>query len=350
MIIRRQFLGSLGTFCAVHGLAIPNFSRTRHPATPQRLNWSSKVISMEPHAGQRRAAVVTDLSLQPNGQQLAIVGDDHFICIYDLAAGQFVRNLKQHTDWVRCSRYSPDGKTLVTAGNDRQLAFWDASDFASAPTLRRHQDAIIGIDFTPDSTKLATVGFDNLIRIYDVASRTLLRKMTCSSNDNHAVAFSNDHQWVAAGGRNGSIQVWEVDSGKLVSEFRCHRRRIRSLVFNERGEILSCGDDQVVNITQPASGKQAGALPRQTAKIFDFAVLDGGLLATAGTDNQVNLWRLSDNEFVGFLKGHTGTVSCLDADRNKIVSGSFDTQVRVWQIKQDFIAALPGMEPAKIAR
>ena len=73
-------------------------------------------------------------------------------------------------------------------------------------------------------------------------------------------------------------------------------------------------------------------------------------LASGLNDKTVKIWDVAAARCMATLQGHTGTVSCLDADRNKIVSGSFDTQVRVWQIKQDFIAALPGMEPAKIAR
>ena len=345
MIRRRQFLGSMA-FWATAGTALPCLSASVLAQPLERLNWTSDVINMEPHDSGNRAPVVTDISLQPGGQQLAVVGDDHFICIYDFASANFVQNLDKHSDWIRCSRYSPDGSILVTAGNDRRLVFWNAQDYSESPAVCRHDYAIIGIDFSNDSQMLATVGFDKLIRIYDVPSRALKREIVDPGSDNHAVGFSVDRRWVAVGGRTGSIQVWNVANGDLVATYRAHRRRVRSLVFNTDGKIVSCGEDQIVAITDPLNPQRPDLFPRQSAKIYDVSLLEGGLIATAGTDNHVNIWRLADKDHIGFLKGHTGTVSCLDSDRTKIVSGGFDTQVRVWQIKKDFVASLPNEDPA----
>ena len=86
MIIRRHFFGALGALGALHGLSLSRPLKACPYGTRQRLNWAIDVINMEPQAGQQRAAVVTDLSLQPGGDQLAIVGDDHFICVYDFTS------------------------------------------------------------------------------------------------------------------------------------------------------------------------------------------------------------------------------------------------------------------------
>ncbi len=341
MIRRRQFLGSMGGIFLAAGYRLPSVARAVCEPMPDRLNWTSDVIAMQAHDSHHRAPVVTDVSLRPGGKQMAVVGDDHFICIYDFSKREFIHNLAKHSDWIRCARYSPDGNMLVTAGNDRQLVFWNAQDYSQSPSLRRQENAILGIDVSPDSTKVATVGFDNRIRIYDMVSKNLSREIVGGGNDNHAVGFSSDGGWIAVGGRAGAIQVWDVQTGQSVAQYRVHRRRIRSLQFRADGKILSCGEDQVIAIVDPLNTEQAALFPRQSAKIFDVAMLDADLLATAGTDNHVNLWRLSDKEHVGFLKGHTGTVSCLDSDRTKIVSGGFDTQVRVWEIKKDFVASLP---------
>ncbi|MCH2182477.1 MAG: WD40 repeat domain-containing protein [Mariniblastus sp.] len=344
MIRRRQFLSSLA-ICATAPATLPCLAGNLATGPYERLNWTSDLISMESHRTGGRAPVVTDVSLQPGGEQLAVVGDDHFICIYDFRAGQFVQNLERHSDWVRCSGYSPNGNVLATGGNDRRLIFWDTEDFSAAPVVRKHPHAIIGIDFSADNRRLAAVGFAPVLQLYDLPSRTLKREIPCPTNDNHAVGFSADSRWVAVGGRTGSIQVWEVESGQRVASYRPHRRRIRSLMFDPRGKIISCADDQVVAITDPLDPQNSHNFPRQAAKIYDVTSLDGGLLATAGTDNRVHLWRLNDRQHIGFLKGHTGTVSCLDSNRSKIVSGSFDTQVRVWQIKKDFVASLPHPDP-----
>lgn len=344
MIGRRQFLSSLA-FCATGPTAFTGLAEHWSGGFNRRLNWNSELISMVPHRVGGRAPVVTDVSLQPGGQQMAVVGDDHFICIYDFQEKRFVQNLERHSDWVRCAGYSPDGGVLATGGNDRRLVFWNATDFSTEPIIREHPHAVIGIDFSADNQRLATVGFAPVLQIYDLSSKKLEREIPCPASDNRAVGFSSDNRWVAVGGRAGSIQVWDVETGQEVARCRPHRRRVRALVFESGGKIISCADDQVVAITDPFSPQRSVDFPRQSAKIYDVTPLEGGLLATAGTDNRIHLWRMEDEEHVGFLQAHTGTVSCLDGDRNKIVSGSYDTQVRVWEIKKDFVASLPQADP-----
>ena len=55
------------------------------------------------------------------------------------------------------------------------------------------------------------------------------------------------------------------------------------------------------------------------------------MLATGGSDNHIHVWQLDQLLELGPLKAHTGTVSCLDFAAGKLVSGSYDTHVRVWQ-------------------
>jgi len=69
--------------------------------------------------------------------------------------------------------------------------------------------------------------------------------------------------------------------------------------------------------------------------LFDVKLIADDLVATGSADNQIHIWRISDSNYVGSLKGHTGTVSCLDVNETSLVSGSYDTQVRVWTLQTD---------------
>ena len=117
MIQRRQFLGSVAAVCAISGSAR---LASAMAFSSETLNWHSRVIETLPQGRNRRAPVVTDVSLQIGGKLLAIVGDDHFVSIYDLENDRFTQNLDRHSDWVRVAKFSNDGKLLATAGNDRK--------------------------------------------------------------------------------------------------------------------------------------------------------------------------------------------------------------------------------------
>ena len=299
------------------------------------MNWLSTTIQTVAQNEGNRAPVVTGLSIRPGSDQIAIVGDDHRIGIYDQTSHRFTHSLDEHRDWIRATRYSPDGTRLITAGNDRRILLWNTDDYDFPTRVAIHPEAVIEVAFSPNGQQLACVGFETSLRIYDTISTQKLLTLECACSDNHAVAYSRDSRWIAAGGRSGTIRVWNVTDGSLVSEFVAHRKRIRSIEFNEQGQVLSCAEDQTARVTDPRRPEEPVKIARQSAKLFDIKLIDEELFATGGADNLIHIWRLSDAELVGSLKGHTGTVSCLDANATHLVSGSYDTQVRVWTLQTD---------------
>ena len=177
---------------------------------------------------------------------------------------------------------------------------------------------------------MATVGFETTLRIYDSRDGREVNELRCACNDNHAVAFSPDDRFLAAAGRSGAIRVWDTASGKLSLEIRPHRNRVRSIEFASTGEIISAGDDQRVFIVDPLNPEKIQSFPRHASKLYATALLADDLFATAGSDNRIHVWQLKNQQRIGSLKGHTGTVSCLDYRDQKLASGSYDTNVRLW--------------------
>ena len=296
MIQRRQFIGSLAAVAAVPALSK---SLLAAPADT-KLPWNCDVIRTIPHGRGNRAPVVTDVSIQNNGNFLAIAGDDHHVGIYDIEQSRFIHDLRAHADWIRTAKFSPDGKLLATAGNDRKLKIWDSETFKS-PTQFRNKDAVINVAFSSDSSRLATVGFNSELKIYDVARRTVEKTLRCQCDDNHAVTFSQDNSLIAAGGRSGAIRVWETNTGRQRSELNPHRQRIRAIEFTRDNQLISCSDDQAVKITDLQT-EQSRALPSHGSKLFSMAILENGLLATAGSDNQIHVWMISDSQEIGTLR------------------------------------------------
>ena len=235
---------------------------------------------------------------------------------------------------------------LASAGNDRRLLIWNSNDWSAPATVVTHSEAIIGIAFTHDSQKIATVGFEQTLRLYDVQTRELIMQRNCDCADNHAVAFSRDDRMMAAAGRSGQITVWDTASGNNLNSIKAHRKRIRSLEFTEDGQVISCSDDQTVRISNPLEKSNGRLLQRYTSKLYGVALLSQDLLATSGSDNLIHILRISNALEIGALRGHTGTVSCLDVSGIRMASGSYDTQVRIWDLEDNLGAdrqtKLPG--------
>lgn len=341
MIQRRQFLGAAtaAAFC----LTAQNSFAAPGSAT---LGWSSSVIQTVRHGNLKRKPVVTGVSLQRNGSLLAIVGDDHYISLYDIRSQQFVAHLKKHTDWVRSAKFSPDSTALFTCANDHRLVRWE-TDQLNKPTFSiQRKDAIIELAISNDSEKVATVGFNGDLVIHDAATGLPMERLKCPCNDNHAVAFSADGKMIAAGGRCGTIRVWDVESGRKKHEMKSHRRRIRTLEFTSDGNLISAGDDQIVKVNNLASDLLSVALPRQGTKLFAVKTIAPSVIATSGSDNKIHIWNTQRSSEIGVLSQHTGTVTSLDYAQDVLVSGSFDTTVRIWTPDPDELAAAaPSVAP-----
>jgi WD40 repeat protein len=325
MIQRRTFLGVAAG--AALGLATRNLQGAT--ASPE-LSWDSEVIQTVRHGKIKRKPVVTGVSMQPQGSLLAIVGDDHYVSLYDRQAKRFAMHLKKHTDWVRSAKFSPDSKMLFTCGNDHQLIGWQTSDFSRPEFNVRRKDAIIELAISNDSKKVATVGFNRDLVIYEAETGIESGTLRCACNDNHAVAFSADGKLIAAGGRCGTIRVWDTESLSKVHEIKAHRRRIRSLEFHESGELVSASDDQTVKINNLEDSLQSITLPRHAAKLFAEKIMAPSVIAIGGSDNRIHIWNTTSGSEIGTLDNHSGTVSCLDMAQGVLVSGSFDTTVRIW--------------------
>lgn len=341
MIQRRQFLAT-----AVGLTTAAVFARqSRADAVGRNLNWYCDTINTIAHTKSDRRPVVTGVALQKTGDLLAIVGDDHYVCIYDLLENKFSQHSKHHQDWVRASQFSPDGTRLATAGNDRKLVITDVNDIERPVIEKRHPEAIINIAYSNDGSKLATVGFERKLRIYDAQSGQRIAEQNCDCADNRCVAFSADDKMIAVGGRSGAIKVWSTDGMNEIATYKKHRQRVRSISFTAGDKILSAGEDQVIQLTDPRNPDAAKQTDRLGAKLFATQIIDNSFFATGGSDNHVHIWNINAMAALGSLTGHTGTVSCLDAKENTLVSGSYDASVRVWRTEMDSSAMnLPAID------
>jgi len=333
MIPRRQFIGSLAALAAggVSHVRAGDWSCAEN----RPLDWNYDIIEPIPRQGSSRRPVVTGVSLQAGGDLIAIAGDDHCVSIYDTQKRDFSDFLTEHRDWVRAVKFSPSGKLLATAGNDRRLNLWNTDQLGEPKFSHENPKAILDVAFSPDGNQVATVGFETKLRIFDVTSGKQIVAFDCPSSDNHSVAYSLDGKTISVGGRSGGIRGWNLDDGRLVFDQKVHRQRVRSLEFMPDGRLLSVGDDQMIKVTDLLDSARSTQFQRGFSKLFAAAVLDPNLFATGGSNNNVDIWNIKPKPtHVGSLTKHTGTVSCLEYGNSKLVSGSFDTFVILWDVKR----------------
>ena len=195
--------------------------------------------------------------------------------------------------------------------------------------------------------------------------------------------FSADGNRVAKGMANNSTLVLDLQRGADWDPFRSSKKlsengRVHSIVFSPDGALVATGGDKDVSIWNTATGKQTqilkGRLPGIPVDSLSFSP-DGKLLAAGGRELRVwdlasenveppsfvldasalfvrcvafspagtlisssaeNLyhWDIKSKRLLGVLRGHQGAIDVIafSPDGTRIVSGSTDNTVRLWDV------------------
>jgi WD40 repeat protein len=298
----------------------------------------TETIEPQPTNPQQKPPVITAVAVALGGEHVATAGDDHLVRIWSASSGQLLHTLKGHTDWVRTLAFSPDGQTLASAGDDHAIVIWDLATAKKLAQLPPHPHVVYSLAYSPDGKYLATAGFEETVRIYDGASRQLVKELAGPGADLRCVAFSPDSSRLAAAGRTGQVRAWTVATGEVDLEIAAAGLgRLRTLAWLPDGQkLVSAGENRLLCVWDAHSGQPLGRVHCQTGKLLSMVVCGENLIATGGSDNVIRVWNWQTEAESEALVGHTGSVASLafDSASRTIISGSFDTTVRVWRLKQ----------------
>jgi WD40 repeat protein len=308
----------------------------------------SETLEPQPVEPGQKPPVITAVAIAPGGEHVATAGDDHVVRIWSSSSGQLLHVFKGHADWVRSLAFHPDGQVLASAGDDGTVAFWEYATGRKLDALPAHPQVIYSLAFSPDGSQLATVGFERSVRIYDFEQRKLIRQLDGPCDDLRCVAYSPDGRRLVAAGRNGIIRGWTVETGAVDLEIQAVRLgRLRALAWLPDGDkVVSAGENKLLSVWDAATGQSVARLHCQTGKLLSMVVCGESLIATGGSDNVIRVWNWRTQTEADALIGHTGSVASLayDPSSNTVISGSFDTTVRVWRLKSDVGADTAGAE------
>lgn len=305
-------------------------------ALPSTVLRPLQTIETRPADSAVKPPVITAVAVVPGGGLAATAGDDHVVRIWNTQTGRIVHTLKGHGDWVRSLAFSPDGRSLASAGDDRQIILWQVAGGKRLVDLPTHPHAVYSLAYSPDGRLLAAAGFEHEVRLYDAANGQLVKELDGPGDDLRSVVFSPDGEHLATGGRNGQIRVWRMPEATIQLEISAGIGRLRTLAYLPDGaKLASAGEGREICIWDASTGEQLQKLNCRSGKVLSMVVCGENLVATGGSDNVVRIWNWQTRSEADRLLGHTGSVATLafDATSGVIVSGSYDTTVRVWKLR-----------------
>jgi len=98
------------------------------------------------------------------------------LIIWDIANGECLHTLTEHTRRVSHVAITLDGRIAISASYDKTLIVWDIKSGERLHTLIGHEKEVKHVAITPDGTTAVSSSHDKMLIVWDIASgRQMMR-------------------------------------------------------------------------------------------------------------------------------------------------------------------------------
>lgn len=228
-----------------------------------------------------------------------------------------------HTHTAEGVAYAPDGSFVLSGANYTDCTFrlWSASDGTPLGDFSVYPHGIETVDVAPGGS-LVAVGYivhdyapGGVAAVWDTElGEELFTTGGCN------VAFSPGGDMLASGGGgvNRYLSISDVSDGSERHSIYTGSYLL-DVAYSPNGRVIAtAGSDNDIQLWDPASGGLIGALSGHTDDVSAIAFSpDGAYLASGAggwdepSDSSIKIWRVSDGELLDTLEGHGDWVYAL---------------------------------------
>ncbi|MFF7973533.1 TIR domain-containing protein [Streptomyces sp. NPDC007905] len=304
----------------------------------------------------RTSRLPEPISHSPDGELLAVGGEDGGVLVCDAATGLALRTLRGHTGRVYAVKFRE--RVLATGSADGTVRLWDPVSGRCLHVLPIHPRGVWPLALDAEGSLLATGDADGVVTVWDTASGTALHRLPGHSAPVYTVAFGPGNAGLVTGDASTAVRLWDLTTGRQTGELPGHRSAVYRARFSPDGTLLATGDrgddrrDGTVRVWDLATRTLRHEFPGHSGRVYtlDFHP-DGRLLVSGDTDGEVRLWDLAAGGSAGLLGGCRGAVYqvLFDPDGTLLAAGDSAGVVRLWRIdpQADPVAAPLNRQPAE---
>ncbi len=314
-----------------------------------------RVPHPEPPVSYPFPVPITAMAFHPQGGELFVSGY-HEVTVWDGGEGKLLRRIKGLPRQVQAIAFPPDGKVMAVAGGTPgragELALVEVASGKAKEVLLTLNDLLLAAAFSPDGKVLAAAGSDNAIHLFEMPSGRKLLTIAQHADWVMNIAFSPDGKHIASASRDRTARLFDVAKGELEATYTGHEGYVNAVAFAVDGKsVFSAGRDKKIGVWKVSDGNQTATIKDFEGEVFELLVV-GDFLASASADKRVRLHKLGDRALARTLEGHGDWVYSLavDVSNQRLASGSFNGEVRVWNLKDGSLAAVFTAVPGLVAK
>lgn len=181
---------------------------------------------------------ISDVQFSPvNSNILASCSDDFTIRIWSINNNKCIKILKKHSFYVTVIRFTSKGNILISGSADETIIIWDVIKGDFIKLLVAHSDPILSIALTPDDTIIFSASFDGLIRLFDLESGFCLKTLTSNSVSHGTATLSTNEyinypiskievspngKYILSTSFDGVIRLWDYMKNSILKTYTTH--------------------------------------------------------------------------------------------------------------------------------
>ncbi|XHG01756.1 hypothetical protein AWENTII_005126 [Aspergillus wentii] len=193
------------------------------------------------------------------GDQVAVIGDEGSIYIWDVATKTLVKELS--TGYLFSSvTFSNDGKSMISCGRMRgeECNVWDLAIEVPKEANVLHQTKVNCIAICSDGKSfVSATQNDHVLRVWEASSGALLRILKLPFDPSASyprLAFSTDAKRLLFRDQNGPMTVWDVSTWEPLQQLNCTLYRIEHAAISPNGMTVVAAADYGVQVWDLQAG------------------------------------------------------------------------------------------------
>ena len=314
--------------------------------------------------GDGNEALINSVAFSPDGSFAATAsGGDHTIRIWGTASGAQLAKIdipcQFPNHWCATSHgwnlaFGADGKTVTCDSSIYDIVGRRLLGDLPGRVLAHSADGkfMAGVVYDRNDRKRGTVSVWDRATGRELASFQPLAPEAARDTSISAAAFSPDGRLLAVGVDSrdyrekemakDSVYLYQVATGKVLHKFRPVERGPHSLLFSPDGRLLVAGAgwEESIQLWRVADGGLQAQLRGEEQRLnwpeyrpIAFSP-NGMFLASGGKDNSIVIWDMLSGVVVHRLSGHEYPVRALayPPDGRRLLSAGSELQAVLWNV------------------